>query len=125
MNTAVNTKMPYYDFKCGRCGNSTELRTPPSAAWRKCSCGGRAARQFSGSFISLNTTSAAGMRFKGLEHTFGVRPETVNEQAALMDAAGVRPDSEFTYTKGKVERKEITEKELGECLRDVNSLGTI
>lgn len=117
--------MPFYDFKC-KCGATVELLVPPSAIWRKHSeCGMRMQRLFPTEFAALNTTSANGEKFKGLEVGLGVRPQSCGELTAIMKEQGCRPADEYRYTKGEVRRQEITEKELGQVLADHNSLGTL
>jgi hypothetical protein len=118
--------MPFYDFKC-KSGHISERRTPPSARFRACMvCGNRAERQFPVSgFSALNTTHVGGMA--NFKHGLGVAPATVGDADKLMAEQGVRPAEDYRYTKRTPEdnRKEITEKELEEVIRDHNSLGTI
>ncbi len=117
--------MPFYDYKC-KCGATVELRTPPSARWRKhAGCGHRMERQYPTEFSALNTTSPNGERFKGCEMGLGVRPTSVGEQDQLMKETGTRPWEEYRYHKGGLDRKEITEKELGEVLSEVSNVGSV
>lgn len=82
-------------------------------------------RLFSGEFTALNTISPNGERFKGLETALGTRPESTGDMDRIMNAQGCRPAEEVRYYKPQPERKEITERELGEVIRETNSLGTV
>ena len=74
-------------------------------------------RLFPLSFYPLNTESAAGERFKGLEVVLGERPVSVKQQEALMKKTGCYPaNSEYHAAAPATPRKEITEKELHEVL---------
>lgn len=78
------------------------------------------------SFNALNTVSPSGENFKQLDVVLGRRVHSVGEQERVMNELGCYPaDSNQHAASPSTPRKEISEKELGECLRDVNSLGTI
>ena len=74
-------------------------------------------RLFPLSFSPLNTESANGERFKGLEVALGERPTSVHHQEKLMQEKGCYPaNSEYHAAAPATPRKEITEKELYEAL---------
>lgn len=82
-------------------------------------------RSFPTTFMLGNITNPIG--YQEFLHGVGSAPQTMREAERLMAEQGVRPASEYHFTKIKPEdnRQEITEKELGDVLREVNSVGTI
>ena len=119
--------MPLYDFKCEECGHVDErfvrgARVTRVSVLHGANCKGALVRQYPTSFNALNTTRPAGM---GVKLGLGVECYSTSELTRVMKEQGCRPSEEYRYHRGAPERKEISEKELGEVLRECNDVGSI